>query len=134
MSLEMAVRYQEKAPLAHNTRRGREENENELGELRTRNENRGRYWKIACLLLLGVGILVARVHLERPHRLHKLLPGSTLSIANYTTALQLALQFLDVQKCRCCLSLSLSLSLSFFRSSSSSSLGFVELLLCVLGD
>ncbi|CAK9263401.1 unnamed protein product [Sphagnum jensenii] len=98
MSLEMAVRYQEKVPLAHNTRRGREENENELGELRTRNENRGRYWKIACLLLLGVGILVARVHLERPHRLHKLLPGSTLSIANYTTALQLALQFLDVQK------------------------------------
>jgi hypothetical protein len=38
------------------------------------------------------------VHLERPHRLHKLLPVSTLSIANYTTALQLALQFLEVQK------------------------------------
>ncbi|CAM6040729.1 unnamed protein product [Sphagnum compactum] len=57
--------------------------------------------KIGCLLVLVIaaGIALALVFVERARKKHhEVAPVSTLSVANYTTALQLALQFFDVQK------------------------------------
>ncbi len=102
-SFGMAVGgYDEKALRAQRGGRGgRGETEDEELE-EVRNARRARNCRIACLLvlLIAAGIALALVFVERARKKHhEVTPVSTLSVANYTTALQLALQFFDVQKC-----------------------------------
>ncbi len=102
-SFGMAVGgYDEKALRAQRGGRGGggETEDEELEEVR--NARRARNCRIACLLvlLIAAGIALALVFVERARKKHhEVTPVSTLSVANYTTALQLALQFFDVQKC-----------------------------------
>jgi hypothetical protein len=93
--------YDEKALRAQRGGRGGGETEDEELE-EVRNARRARNCRIACLLVLVIaaGIALALVFVERARKKHhEVTPVSTLSVANYTTALQLALQFFDVQKC-----------------------------------
>lgn len=98
-SFGMAVGgYDEKA--LRGGRGGGETEDEELEEVR--NARRARNCRIVCLLVLVIaaGIALALVFVERARKKHhEATPASTLSVANYTTALQLALQFFDVQKC-----------------------------------